>query len=59
MKVRCDEAMRRSKERTRSWQVYAIPKWKCPQDCRRCICGLVQDANGEWSHVAIRDKKGE
>ena len=53
--IRCDEPMRRSKERAvnESWGVYGIPKWKCTGKCSQCICGLVMDSFGVWSHVNI------
>lgn len=50
MKIRCDEPMRRSKEHTRSWTVYGIPKWRCTGECERCICGMKQDDKGIWEH---------
>lgn len=53
MEVRCDTAMRRSKERAsnESWKVYGIPKWKCTEDCENCICGLRKDWKGQWEHI--------
>ena len=53
--IRCDEPMRRSKERAvnESWGVYGIPGWKCTGKCSQCICGLVMDSFGVWSHVTI------
>lgn len=50
MTIRCDEAMRKSKEQARSWTAYGVPKWKCNNDCERCICGMKQDEKGIWCH---------
>ncbi len=35
IKRRCDEAMRRSKEKCRTPSGY---KWKCTGECKTCIC---------------------
>ena len=50
--VRCDEPMKKSKERTGSW--------KCMGDCRRCICGITKPIGyrDEW-HNSIDSAKGK
>lgn len=52
MTIRCDTAMRRSKERANneSWKIYGIPKWKCTGECERCICGMKKGYKGAWEH---------
>lgn len=49
--IRCDEQMKKSKEKARSWTAYGIPKWRCTKDCERCICGMRFDpVHGTWAH---------
>lgn len=45
---RCDKPMRRSKEKclTRSGE-----HWKCPGDCRGCLCCIEQDEDGNERHA--------
>ena len=40
---RCDEPMRRSKEKTH--------RWKCTGKCKTCICGITIDQEGNEEHV--------
>lgn len=56
MTIRCDEPMRRSKEKARviNTQIVggiSVPKWKCTGDCYNCICGIVTTEDGTESHV--------
>lgn len=45
---RCDKSMRRSKERG---YIFKTGKhWKCPGDCRDCICCIEQDQDGNERH---------
>ena len=56
MTIRCDEALKCSKERAsnESWKVYGIPQWKCTKECERCICGMkYNETNGSWEHIGI------
>lgn len=50
---RCDEAMRRSKERCIT---PAYHKWKCTEDCRNCICCITMDDQGNEQHVNVASK---
>ncbi len=51
MKIRCDEAMRRSKEKNSRWyRAIGIQKWKCDHNCERCICGMKMNGKAEWEH---------
>lgn len=47
---RCDEAMRRSKEKARAVTLHGYPKWKCRSECQNCVCGMVKLSNGTWEH---------
>ena len=40
---RCDEPMRRSKEKTH--------RWKCTGKCKTCICCITIDQEGNEEHV--------
>ena len=45
--IRCDESMRKSKERC------YIPfgrRWRCSTNCQECICALFQQDDGTWTH---------
>lgn len=37
MIVRCDKAMRRSKENVHAVKGMKLPRWKCTKDCANCI----------------------
>lgn len=51
MKIRCDEAMRRSKEKNSRWyRAIGVQKWKCDHNCERCICGMKMNGKAEWEH---------
>lgn len=51
MRIRCDEPMKRSKERNSRWyRVLGVQKWKCDNDCKRCICGMTMNSKCEWEH---------
>ena len=47
---RCDEAMRRSKEKcyTQYWE-----RWKCTGECKECICCIVKDDHGGEKHISF------
>ena len=47
---RCDEAMRRSKEKARAVTPFGFPKWRCTGECRACVCGMVKLSSGNWVH---------
>ena len=51
MTVRCDKAMRRSKERTRELTEFGVPRWRCTGDCGSCICGIIRHKDGTESHI--------
>lgn len=40
--VRCDEPMKRSKERTKSW--------KCHGNCKNCMCGIIKAVGYDNEH---------
>lgn len=48
--IKCDEAMRRSKERCYK---PAGDKWRCTGECRECHCGLHKKDDGTWEHKKI------
>lgn len=50
---RCDEPMRRSKEKCYTPR---LRKWRCTEDCRNCICCIQKDENGTESHVNVASK---
>jgi hypothetical protein len=47
-KRRCDKSMRRSKEKG-----YKLTgqHWKCPGDCRGCVCCIEKDQEGNERHA--------
>lgn len=46
--IRCDESMKRSKEKA---SIYRKQIWRCNKDCERCICGMTFDhSHGWWQH---------
>lgn len=49
IKRRCDEPMRRSKERCNT---PFNTRWKCTGDCKNCVCCIWMDENGNESHVS-------
>ena len=51
---RCDEPMRRSKEKciTRLYK-----PWRCNEDCSNCFCCIQMDENGNESHVNVASNK--
>ena len=49
--VRCDKAMRRSKEKP---VPYIGEPWRCTGQCKTCVCGLHQNDDGTWSHTPYR-----
>ena len=50
---RCDEPMRRSKERCIT---PAYRKWKCSEDCRNCICCIQMDENGNEEKLKKKEQ---
>lgn len=55
-KKRCDEAMKRSKER--GYMNEGGGHWHCPQDCLNCFCCLVTLDDGRECHVDLtRERK--
>lgn len=55
VKRRCDKSMRRSKEKglTKFGK-----RWRCPGDCRGCICCIEQDQEGNERHATYNRHKG-
>lgn len=51
---RCDEPMRRSKEKCIT--PFYRP-WRCTEDCRNCFCCIQMDENGTESHVNVASHK--
>ena len=50
MEIKCDEAMRRSKESS-ARETFRLKKWRCTQNCESCICGMKFDSiHGFWEH---------
>lgn len=48
--IKCDEAMRRSKERC------FIPfgrRWRCTTNCQECICAMFKQEDGTWIHKKL------
>lgn len=55
MTVRCDEPMRRSKEKCdRLTPMKLRYRWKCTSKCEECVCGLIKQEDGTWVHVKKR-----
>lgn len=56
--IRCDEQMREKKEAARPSGGHR--RWKCKNDCERCICGMKMTHKGVWSHLGRRsdDERG-
>jgi hypothetical protein len=52
MKTKCDEAMRRSKEKAgrKLYKETGISGWRCTGECERCICGMRQGEKSIWEH---------
>ena len=51
---RCDEPMRRSKEKC--W-TKDNKRWKCTGDCKNCVCCIAKDANGDEAHLGANKWK--
>ena len=51
---RCDEAMRRSKEKCFKGN---YKKWKCTGECSTCFCCIIRRENGDEEHIDIRRKQ--
>lgn len=49
--IRCDKAMRRSKEKP---VPYIGEPWKCNKQCKKCVCALHKNDDGTWSHTPYR-----
>lgn len=54
--IRCDKPMRRSKERAAAKRL-DVRQWRCTDDCANCICGMVKQHDGLWSHVNPLSKR--
>lgn len=50
---RCDEPMRRSKERC---VTPARRPWRCTEDCKNCFCCIYKDELGNEAHVNVASK---
>lgn len=53
--IKCDESMRRSKERC------YIPfgrRWRCTTNCKECICAMFKQEDGTWIHKKLDRHKG-
>ena len=50
---RCDEPMRRSKERCNT---PFHTRWKCTGNCAGCICCIEKDENGNERHSNNRSQ---
>ena len=53
--IRCDKAMRKSKERCLT---PFYKRWKCTGECKECICGIEKEENGLEHHIT-RGRKNE
>ena len=51
---RCDEAMRRSKEK--GFRAPGI-RWRCDGECKECICCIVKSDDGNERHF-VAFKRG-
>ena len=49
--IKCDESMRRSKERC--WTPNNR-RWRCTGECKECHCALFKKDDGTWEHLKIR-----
>ena len=49
--IKCDKAMRRSKERGFT-PLYT--RWKCNGMCEGCICALHKRHDGTWEHTQFK-----
>ena len=50
---RCDEAMKRSKEKCITPQ---YRRWRCTGECKTCICCIYQTNDGKEHHVNLLGK---
>ena len=53
---RCDESMRRSKERCYISSIGRMA-WRCTGECSRCICCIETIEDGTERHVSLRGVK--
>lgn len=51
--MRCDESMKRSKERC---QTKDKESWRCTKDCEHCICAMFKQADGTERHRKVEKK---
>lgn len=53
--IKCDEAMRRSKE-----QALGVDNkpWRCTLRCDECHCALHKRTDGTWEHRVVNFHKG-
>ena len=54
--IRCDKAMKRSKERCKA---SLETMWKCTHECAHCICGLRKKEDGTWAHNTYNNIKNK
>lgn len=54
--IKCDEAMRRSKERC---YLQEHVRWECKHDCEHCHCALHKNKDGTWEHKPVNMHKGQ
>lgn len=53
MKIKCDQAMKRSKEKAgeKLYKETGMPGLRCTEECERCTCGMRQNIHsGGWEH---------
>lgn len=53
--IKCDEAMRRSKERC---YIQEGVRWRCTHNCDGCHCALHKRSDGTWEHKVLDRHKG-
>lgn len=46
--IKCDEAMRRSKEKC--WTPEGR-KWRCTGECKQCPCAMHKQYDASWVHT--------
>lgn len=58
--IKCDEPMKRSKERaTPFWEMRSV-KWECNGRCEQCVCGMKKNKDGNWIHNKLgKESKDE
>lgn len=54
--IKCDEPMRRSKERAKVAYDIGADDWKCKGKCDSCICAMHKNEDGTWTHTKYEKK---